>query len=528
MSARLATVIAAAIAEGVLPPSAAASEHDERPWPVTLLTALGAWLAAIPLLIGLALLVGDILFRGAGPYLIGALSLAGAVALLRMTTLPLFVEQLGVPLLLTGGMAIGVGLFRDLPDAPASALMAALTLVVAMLIARPWLRGVLGAAACGLAMLAMGPGWHRLIPSATLFALLGVVSLWLLSQWLLGQSLLTTGQAEALAATADGWVLALLAGAAYSSGMTFLIGGSVDLFAGDFGDQGGGAYSRFGQVVSLLLATGAAAWIAKRWPSLRQPWSITAGAAMVALALLMPALGAVLLVLAVCATQGRWRLAAAAGAAAAWIVGAFYYQLAYPLAIKALIMAGAGVWFGAAAWLALRTGHAAPTVPQEAPYRAPHARLGIALCAVAVLAVANIGIWQKEMLIAQGKPVFVELAPVDPRSLMQGDYMRLAFRLPPMEAQRDAARPRAVGKVDARGIVTLARMDDGSALAPGEIAIALTPTRRGWTLVTDAWYFREGEGERLAGARYGELRVTPDGRALLVGMRGPALERLTP
>ena len=51
-----------------------------------------------------------------------------------------------------------------------------------------------------------------------------------------------------------------------------------------------------------------------------------------------------------------------------------------------------------------------------------------------MLAVANAGIWQKETLIAEGKPIFVELGPVDPRSLMQGDYMRLAFRLPPVEA----------------------------------------------------------------------------------------------
>jgi hypothetical protein len=57
-------------------------------------------------------------------------------------------------------------------------------------------------------------------------------------------------------------------------------------------------------------------------------------------------------------------------------------------------------------------------------------RLGIAATALAVLLVANFAIGQKEALIARGRPVFVALAPVDPRSLMQGDYMRLRFRLP--------------------------------------------------------------------------------------------------
>ena len=45
-------------------------------------------------------------------------------------------------------------------------------------------------------------------------------------------------------------------------------------------------------------------------------------------------------------------------------------------------------------------------------------------------------------------------------------------------------------------------------------------------LVSDAWFFKEGEAARWEKARYGEFRVLPDGRALLVGMRGPQLEKL--
>jgi len=44
--------------------------------------------------------------------------------------------------------------------------------------------------------------------------------------------------------------------------------------------------------------------------------------------------------------------------------------------------------------------------------------------------------------------------------------------------------------------------------------------------VTDAWYFKEGEAERWAAARYGEFRVDANGKALLVGLRGPKLEKL--
>ena len=54
----------------------------------------------------------------------------------------------------------------------------------------------------------------------------------------------------------------------------------------------------------------------------------------------------------------------------------------------------------------------------------------------------------------------------------------------------------------------------------------LSPKGGRWLVVTDAWFFREGEAERWARARYGEFRLLPDGRAVLVGLRGPALEAL--
>ena len=52
----------------------------------------------------------------------------------------------------------------------------------------------------------------------------------------------------------------------------------------------------------------------------------------------------------------------------------------------------------------------------------------------------------------------------------------------------------------------------------------MTPKGGRWTLVTDAWFFREGDGERWQKARYGEFRVAPDGRALLVGMADAELK----
>ena len=70
------------------------------------------------------------------------------------------------------------------------------------------------------------------------------------------------------------------------------------------------------------------------------------------------------------------------------------------------------------------------------------------------------------------------------------------------------------------------RLDDGTPLAADELRVELTPKDGRWILVSDAWFFKEGEGDRFAQAKYGEFRVAPDGRALLVGVRGAALQPL--
>lgn len=523
---RLDNVIAAAVAEGILPPGSTAPASDERPWPVTLLTALGSWFAAIPLIGVVFISIDRYLTHGTGTYILGLITAAIAVALLRNKNLPLFVEQMTLPFLIASGTLLGAGLFRDLTDQSAAAILALLGCAVAYLVARNWLRILLGAVVCGFTILTLVPE-HGFDDAFKFWAALyGALGIWLVVQ--------LRGRAVLLDWMSLGWILALLTGLAVWSGMTFMVGATVGagLVHPHGMDQPWSTVARLG---SMVLAFAAAAWIARCWPSMRAPWSAASALILIGLAWLMPALGAALLILAVSAGLRRWRIATAAGVCAAWIAGAFYYQAAYPLETKALWMVGAGLLLGAITVFALR-GQAAAIVENALPQDGSSggsstARLGIILSAVAVIATVNIGIWQKETLIAQGRPVFIELGPVDPRSLMQGDYMRIAFRLPPdllrpLALHRNATRPRVVGQVDARGVVALKRLDQGQPLTPGEIAIELTRTGNGWTVVTDAWYFKEGEAARWARARYGEFRVDADGRALLVGMRGPALEPL--
>ncbi|MBY0236929.1 MAG: GDYXXLXY domain-containing protein, partial [Burkholderiaceae bacterium] len=231
----------------------------------------------------------------------------------------------------------------------------------------------------------------------------------------------------------------------------------------------------------------------------------------------------------------------AAGVSCAWMLGAFYYQLSWSLSSKALVLIVVAAVLAAMAYWAQRSRRietasvagAAATPPR---WTRPAAAL-LSLTVLLALLLANLGIWQKEQLIRHGRPIFLPLAPVDPRSLMQGDYMALNFRVmsaaaapgsglagSASELPKDAAQ--LVLKLDARGLAIAQRAADGQALAPDEVLIPLVQKNGRRVLVTDAYFFKEGEAERYAKARFGEFRVDGAGRALLVGLRGENLAPL--
>ncbi|TFL11537.1 DUF4401 domain-containing protein [Pusillimonas caeni] len=174
-----------------------------------------------------------------------------------------------------------------------------------------------------------------------------------------------------------------------------------------------------------------------------------------------------------------------------------------------------------------------------------------------VLAAANAGIYQREQILARGQRVVLELAPVDPRSLMQGDYMRLNFDVAnkalsalgqaPDALRRDIGRRGAgllVLRPDERGVhglVAIRALSNGTSKS-AYVASGGSPVQPAGSdyddvflefrlrgsqvrVVTDAWFFPEGQAARFERARYGEFRVDQDGAGLLTGLLD---ERLRP
>ena len=280
---RLDQLLHEAIAAGVLPATAVRPDQEHRPWPVVLLTAFGAWLAAVPILIVVGLLISDVATRGGGPYVVGALALAAAVTLLRAGAIPLFVEQLGVPALIVGGGLLGFGLFRDLPNQAAAAALALLVAGVVWAVPRAWLRVLLGAAVAVLTGLALLPrGWHffeRTDLNDVWLALHALLALWLVAGWLQRNVFNTGAQARAAAAWESlsvGWLLVTLAGLAFWSGMTFLVGASMgngwtNEVMRELGPRhAGGLDLTMLRLSSIALAVAAAAWLYYSLPAVRQ------------------------------------------------------------------------------------------------------------------------------------------------------------------------------------------------------------------------------------------------------------------
>jgi len=149
--------------------------------------------------------------------------------------------------------------------------------------------------------------------------------------------------------------------------------------------------------------------------------------------------------------------------------------------------------------------------------KAGYARLGIVAATVLVLGAVNLSIVAKENIRTQGQRIYLRLAPVDPRSLMQGDYMALRFDIARHISNEKSGSVALI--VAPNGVATLDPDQD----APGLRMRYRIRNGQVW-LGTNAYFFEEGDSERFRGATHGEFRVDPEsGDAVLVALTGDDL-----
>jgi uncharacterized membrane-anchored protein len=220
------------------------------------------------------------------------------------------------------------------------------------------------------------------------------------------------------------------------------------------------------------------------------------------------------------------------GAAMVALVGYavwFYYDLDLPLFQKGGAMIGLGLLcIAVGAWAGRRRSGVA-TGPRPVRDRSGAWLAGVgAVVAVALLA-ALAG--RQEVRLAGSELVYLHLGPRDPRSLVQGDFQRLRYRVNGDLARTVGSGPSSgwvILQLDGDGVATFARADDGRTLAQTERRVRWTREKGQPTIASGAWLFEEGTGSTYDGARFGIVAVAADGGTLLVGLADEQRQRLGP
>jgi len=161
---------------------------------------------------------------------------------------------------------------------------------------------------------------------------------------------------------------------------------------------------------------------------------------------------------------------------------------------------------------------------------------------VLALGLINWSIYQKEQHLRHGDVIKLKLAPVDPRSLMQGDYMALRFEhanqirevLPKNESNAfwqggvEDADGWVIVQLDEFATASFVALDSGQSLAAKQRKLQFRARNGQIKFASNAFFFEEGTAHRYDAAQYGEFRVNQQGEVLLTALLDKDLQILGP
>ena len=149
---------------------------------------------------------------------------------------------------------------------------------------------------------------------------------------------------------------------------------------------------------------------------------------------------------------------------------------------------------------------------------------------VLVLLFFGFNIVKNEKVLSEGETVLLELRPVDPRSLMQGDYMTLHYEvcnhIYGLEAELNKF---CVVQLDDDRVAHFVSLTNDAAVAlrEDELLLRYSLEKNSWgekfyTIGSDSYFFQEGTAIKYETAKYGMLKVVTKGEMIgtcsLVGL----------
>ncbi|EPG72845.1 GDYXXLXY protein [Leptospira fainei serovar Hurstbridge str. BUT 6] len=137
-----------------------------------------------------------------------------------------------------------------------------------------------------------------------------------------------------------------------------------------------------------------------------------------------------------------------------------------------------------------------------------------------ILLIVGVETFKKERLRETGELVLFTLAPVDPRSLMQGDYMQLAYDITRSNFTEElSSSGYIVFSLDENKVATFIRFQNElEPTAGNERKIKYHRHESEISFGAEEFFFQEGAGPIFANAKFGALRIDSKGNGILVGV----------
>lgn len=158
-------------------------------------------------------------------------------------------------------------------------------------------------------------------------------------------------------------------------------------------------------------------------------------------------------------------------------------------------------------------------------------KIVVALNLIFVLGIFHWQISKKENTLSEGKLIYLKLAPRDPRSLMQGDFMALNYDVIQevrfSNEDSIAQRGYCVVMLNDSSIAIKKRLQKFTTpLNKDEFLIKYFSHGNSISLGAESYFFEEGTGKAYSLANYGGIRLDKEGNSVLVGLYDNAFKKL--
>ncbi len=198
----------------------------------------------------------------------------------------------------------------------------------------------------------------------------------------------------------------------------------------------------------------------------------------------------------------------------------YYYWLDITLLNKSIILLILGLLLTSAYYLI----HNKSSVAVRTKVQWNRKHLATLLTVVFTLLSLNGFIYNKEHTIKNGERILLRLAPVDPRSLMQGDFMRIRYQLNnQLNQQQDG---QAIIELDENNVASYVSLFEDQSLNQNQRLLNFKVRQNVPRIGSQAFFFQEGQAQLFDKAAYGELVLTDTGQVLLVALRDAKLQSI--